>query len=59
MPAQDTIPSQILNTIDGENKVFHGKTKFIHYLSMNPALQKIITEKKYKDGNHVLEKTRR
>jgi hypothetical protein len=29
---------------------------------MNPALQRIITEKKkkqYKDGNHALEKTRK
>ena len=33
-------------TIDGETKVFHEKTKFTHYLSMNPALQRIITEKK-------------
>ena len=49
-------------TIDGETKVFHDKTKFTHYLSTNPALQRIITEKKnkqYKDGNHALEKTRR
>ena len=28
-------------TIDGETKVFHDKTKFTHYLSMNPALQRI------------------
>jgi hypothetical protein len=40
MPAQATI------TIDGETKVFHNKTKFTHYLSMNPVLQRIITEKK-------------
>jgi hypothetical protein len=33
-------------TIDGETKVFHNKTKFTHYLSTNPALQRIITEKK-------------
>jgi hypothetical protein len=47
-------------TIDGETKVFHDKTKFTHYLSTNPALQKIITEKnQYKDGNHVLEKARK
>jgi hypothetical protein len=32
-------------TIDGKTKVFHDKTKFTHYLSMNPALQRIITEK--------------
>jgi hypothetical protein len=31
--------------------------KFTHYLSMNSALQRIITEKnQYKDENHALEK---
>ena len=45
MPAQATIPSQTLITIDGETKVLHNKTKFPHYLSTNPALQRIITEK--------------
>ena len=53
-------PAKLSITIDGETKLFHDKTKFRHYLSTNPALQRIITEKKkYKDGNHVLEKTRR
>ena len=47
-------------TIDGETKVFHDKTKFTHYLSTNPALQRIITEKnQYKDGNHALEQARK
>jgi hypothetical protein len=32
-------------TIDGETKVFHDKTNFTHYLSTNPAPQRIITEK--------------
>jgi hypothetical protein len=40
--------------------VFHDKTKVAHYLSMNPALQRIITEKnQYKDGNHALEKAKK
>ena len=64
-------PSKLSITIKGETKVFHNKTKFTHYLSTNPALQKIITEKtktktkttttkkQYKDGNHVLENARR
>jgi hypothetical protein len=34
--------------IDGKNKVFHDKTKFTNYLSINPALQRIITENKTK-----------
>jgi hypothetical protein len=47
-------------SLDGETKVFHNRTKFTYYLSRNPALQRIITEKnQYKDGNHILEKTRR
>jgi hypothetical protein len=44
---------------DGETKVFHDKTKFTNYLSTNPALQRIITEKnQYKDGNYILERAR-
>jgi hypothetical protein len=39
-------PAKLSITIDGETKVFHDKTKFTHYLSTNPALQRIITEKK-------------
>ena len=54
-------PAKLSITIDGETKVFHDKTKFTHYLSTNPALQRIITEKKkqYKDRNHTLEKARK
>jgi hypothetical protein len=52
-------PAKLSITIDGETKVFHDKTKFKHYFSTNPALQRIITEKnQYKDGNHILEKAR-
>jgi hypothetical protein len=55
-------PAELSITLDGETKVFHDRTKFTHYLSTNPALQRIITEKKkkqYKDGNHILEIARR
>jgi hypothetical protein len=53
-------PAKLSITIDGETKVFHNKTKFTHYLSMNPALQRKITEKiQYKDRNHALEKVRK
>jgi hypothetical protein len=38
-------PTKLSITVDGETKVFHDRTKFTHYLSMNPALQRIITEK--------------
>jgi hypothetical protein len=53
-------PAKLSITIDGETKVFHNKMKFTHYLSTNPALQRIITEKnQYKDRNHVLEKSKK
>ena len=53
-------PAKLSITIDGETKVFHDKTKFSHFLSTNPALQRVITEKnQYKNGNNALEKTRR
>jgi hypothetical protein len=47
-------------TIDGETKVFHDKTKFTQYLSMNPALQWIIMGNlQHTEGNYALEKTRK
>ena len=53
-------PARLSITIDGETKVFYDKTKFTHYLSTNPDLQRIITEKnQYKDRNHAIEKTRK
>jgi hypothetical protein len=39
-------PAKFSITINGETKVFQDKNKFTHYLSTNPALQRIITEKK-------------
>jgi hypothetical protein len=53
-------PAKLSITVDGETKVFHKETKFTHYLSKNPALQRIITEKnQYKDGNYTLKKVRK
>jgi hypothetical protein len=50
-------PAKLSNTIDGETKVFHDKTKFTQYHSTNPALQWIITGKhQHKDRNYILEK---
>jgi hypothetical protein len=47
-------------TIDGDTKVFHYKTKFTQYLSMNPAFQRIIDViHQYKKGNYTLEKARK
>ena len=42
-------PAKLSITIDGETKVFHDKIKFTYYLSTNPALQRIITEKKIQE----------
>jgi hypothetical protein len=53
-------PAKLSITIDGETKVFQDKTKFTHYLSTNPALQRIIAENnQYKDRNYTLEKARK
>ena len=50
-------PSKLSITIDGDTKIFHGKTKFTQYLSMIPALQRIIKGKlQHKEGNSTLEK---
>jgi hypothetical protein len=40
-------PTKLSITINGETSLFHDKTKFIHYLSTNPSLQRI-TEKNNK-----------
>jgi hypothetical protein len=39
-------PAKLSITIAGENKVFHNRTKFTHYLSTNPALKKDNNRKK-------------
>jgi hypothetical protein len=38
-------PAKLSITIDGENKIFHAKTKFTQYLSTNTALQRKIDRK--------------
>jgi hypothetical protein len=53
-------PAKLSITIDGENKLFLGKTTFTQYLSTNPALQRIIDVKHQdKEGNYTLEKARK
>jgi hypothetical protein len=47
-------------TIDEETKIFHDKNKFTHYLSTNPALQRITDGKcQHKEGNYTVEKARK
>jgi hypothetical protein len=46
-------PAKLSITIDGENKIFHDKTKFTQYLSTNPALQRIIDGKLPTQGGKV------
>jgi hypothetical protein len=45
MPARLQYPAKLSIAIDGETKVFHDKTKFTQYLSMSPALQRIMKGK--------------
>jgi chromosome segregation ATPase len=53
-------PAKLSITIGGETKVFHDKTKFTHYLSTNPALQRIIKGKhQHNNRNYTLEKARK
>jgi hypothetical protein len=53
-------PTKFSIIIDGETKVFHDKTKFTQYVSMNPPLQRIIKGKlQHKEGNDTLEKARK
>ena len=53
-------PAKLSITVDGKTKVFHDKTKFTQYLSMNPDLQRIINGKhQHKDRNYTLEKGRK
>jgi hypothetical protein len=53
-------PAKLSITIYGETKLFHDKTKFTQYLSMNPALQRITKGKyQHKDGNYTLENARK
>jgi hypothetical protein len=60
MPAKATILSKILNYHRWKTKIFHEKSKFIQYLSSNPALQRIIKGKlQHKEGNYTLEKARK
>jgi len=62
-------PAKLSITIDGENELFHEKTKFKQYLSTNTVLQRIIerkfqhkdrtTHKKNQEINHLTQKHRR
>ena len=52
-------PANFSTIIDGKTKVFHDKKKFTHYISTNPAIQKIMDGKhQQKEGNYTLEKAR-
>jgi hypothetical protein len=53
-------PAKLSIIIDGETKIFHDKTKFTQYLSMNPALQRIIKGKlQHKERNDTLKKAKK
>jgi hypothetical protein len=49
--------AKLSSTIVEGSKVFHDKTKFTQYLSMNPALERILKGKhQHKEGDYSLEK---
>jgi hypothetical protein len=53
-------PEKLSITIDGENKIFHDKTKFTQYISTNTTLLRLIDGKhQHKEGNYTLEKARK
>ena len=45
MPAQTIIPAKFSVTIEGQNNIFHDKTRFNQYLATNPALHKVLEGK--------------
>jgi hypothetical protein len=52
-------PTKLSITIDGEIKIFHDKSKVKQYLSINPALQRIVEAKhQQKEGNYTPANTR-
>jgi hypothetical protein len=53
-------PAKLSITIDRKNKIFHNKTKFTQYISINPALQRIIDGKhQHREGKYTLEKSKK
>jgi hypothetical protein len=53
-------PAKLSITIDGKAEVFHDKTKYTQYLSINSALQRIINGTlQHKERNCSLERARR
>jgi hypothetical protein len=58
MPAKILYPAKLPITIDGENKIFHDKTKLKEYPSITLALQKVLRRKfQPKDSYHTQENT--
>jgi hypothetical protein len=48
-------PAKLSITIDGETKVFHDKNKFTQCISTNPAIQRLITERKKKRNKKTIQ----
>ena len=50
-------PGKLSITIDRKTKIFHDKTKFMQYLSMNTSPKRIMDVKHHhREGNYTLEK---
>jgi hypothetical protein len=53
-------PAKLSIAIDRKTKIFYDKTKYAQYISINPALQRIIDERyQHKEGNSTLEKAKK
>jgi hypothetical protein len=53
------MPVKLSITLYEETKIFHDKTKFTQYLSINPdLLRKVDGKHQHKEGNYTLEKVR-
>ena len=51
-------PAKLSINIDGENKIFHDKTKFTQYLHSKPTLQKILEGKLQSNENNFTQENR-
>jgi hypothetical protein len=58
MPARLLYPAKLSINVDGETKIFQGKTEFKQYLSTNPTLQRILEGKlQHKEDTCTKERT--
>lgn len=57
-PARLLYPAKLSINIEGENKIFHDKAKFMQYLHSKPTLQKILEGKLQSNENNITQENR-